>query len=155
MPMPSVEPVILSVLEPYLEELHRTWNAAGRTAPTLPATDGKVNVRAVVRQLIRRDGRLRPSHEQHFFDKPALRSAVNAIAAEQGLAPIGSRAPGAEDDALRTRLGRVAREASGLRQVLVEREGLIDALRRENHALREQMRLLEETGMVLRRGDLR
>ncbi len=91
MPMPSVEPVILSVLEPYLEEAQRAWAVAGGAAPTLPATDGKVNVRDLVRRLMRRDARILASHEQHFFDKPALRPAVNAVAAEQGLAPIGSR----------------------------------------------------------------
>jgi len=155
MPMPSVEPIILAVLEPYLEEVQRAWSDAEGSAPTLPATDGKVDVRNLVRQLMRCDARILASHEQHFYDKPALRSAVNALAAEQGLAPIGSRGPRAEDDALGRRFGKVAREASGLRQALAEREALIDALRRENHGLREQMRLLEETGMTLRRESLR
>lgn len=155
MAKPSIVPLIAAVLEPYLEERQQAWEAAGRRTPTLPATNGKVNVRQVVLDLHARDDRIVPHHEQHLFTKPELRAAVDAIATQQGLATIGSRSAGGGDDAARRRISRLSDEASDLRQVVAEREVVIDALRREVVSLRGQLSLLEETGMVVRLGSAR
>ena len=151
----SIVPMILSVLEPHLEKLHREFIASDGAVPTLPITGDKVNVRRLVLDLIEIDARILPSHEQHFYRKAELQLAVNRIAEEQRLAPIGSRSPDEEGDVARRRIGKLSDEASELRQVLAEREAVIEELRSENAALREQMRMLEETGMVLRVGDAR
>lgn len=155
MAKPSITPQIAAVLEPYLEELQEAWERGGRLTPTLPVTDGKVNVRQLVRALAARDDKVVIHHEQHFYNKPELRSAVNAVAEQQGLELIGSRSPEVAQDAARQRIGRLSGEASELRQAMAERESVIDALRRENASLRAQMAMLEETGMVMRSGTAR
>ena len=155
MAKPSIVPMLVEVLEPFLEDVQQDWLANGRAAPTLPVTDGKVNVRQVVRMLGERDPRVVLHHEQHFYRKAELRTAVNAVAEEQGLEPIGSRSPEEAHDAARRRIGKLSGEASELRQAMAEREAVIDDLRRENACLREQLSLLEETGMVVRLGTAR
>ncbi|TXM95306.1 hypothetical protein [Methylobacterium sp. WL116] len=155
MAKPSITPQIAAVLEPYLEELQAAWERGGRLTPTLPVTDGKVNVRQLVRALAALDDKVVIHHEQHFYNKPELRSAVNAVAEQQGLELIGSRSPGVAQDAARERIGKLSGEASDLRQAMAERESVIDALRRENASLRAQMAMLEETGMVVRSGTAR
>jgi hypothetical protein len=149
----SIVPFLAETLEPYLEAVQRAWRDTGR--PTLPVTDGKVNVRQIVRELAKRDPRVQEHHEQHFFRKAELRSAVNAVAEEQGLDLIGSRTPDETHEAARRRIGKLAGEASDLRSVVAEREAVIDSLRRENASLREQLRMLEEIGMVFRAGPVR
>lgn len=155
MAKPSITPQIAAVLEPYLEELQAAWERGGRLTPTLPVTDGKVNVRQLVRALAALDDKVVIHHEQHFYNKPELRSAVNAVAEQQGLELIGSRSPEVAQDAARQRIGKLSGEASELRQAMAERESVIDALRRENASLRAQMAMLEETGMVVRFGTAR
>jgi hypothetical protein len=156
MARPSVVPLILSVLDPYLEAKHREFLDAGGIGPTLPSTgEGKVNVRQIVRDLMRLDPAILESHEQHFFRKKELYEPVDHIAHEQGLNAIGSRSVDEEEDAARQRIGKIARETSDLRQILAEREALIEFLRRENASLRERMGLIEETGMIFRVEDLR
>ncbi|MBO1905298.1 hypothetical protein KHP60_09725 [Microvirga sp. 3-52] len=151
----SVVPLIVSVLEPHLERLHSEWLASDGLRPSLPAVGEKVNVRQLVRDLGQVDERVLLSHEQHFYRKPELMLLVNKVAEEQGLSPIGSRSPDEADDAARRRIGKLSGEASELRQLLAERDAAIEALRRDNAVLREQLRLLEETGMVMRLGDAR
>lgn len=143
---PSIIPRLVEVLEPYLEELQVAWEKGGRPAPTLPVTDGKVNVRQLVRALAGRNKDVRLHHEQHFFRKPELRAAVNAVAREQGLELIGSRSPEEGHEAARQRIGKMSGETSELRRVIAEHEAVVDALRQENAALREQMRLLRIPG---------
>ncbi|WP_408902556.1 hypothetical protein [Methylobacterium radiotolerans] len=155
MAAPSILPMLSAALEAYLEEAQRDWEAQGGRQPTLPVTDGKVNVRQIVRSLGARDPRIKPGHEQHFFKKPELRLAVNAVAEQQELALIGSRSPEEGYDVVQRRIGKLAGEASELRQAMAEREAVIDSLRRENSALREQLALLEQTGMVVRTGPAR
>lgn len=151
----SIVPMLAAVLEPFLEEIQQEWHANGRAMPTLPVTDGKVNVRQLVRMLGERDERVVLHHEQHFYRKPELNTAVNAVAEEQGLDPIGSRSPEEAHDAARQRIGKLSGEASELRKAMAEREAVIDDLRRENASLRGQLSLLEETGMVVRLGTAR
>ncbi|MFC6738608.1 hypothetical protein [Methylobacterium tardum] len=58
MAQPSIIPVILSALEPYLDAIEAEWQAtpAAQRVPTLPhLPDGKVNVRQLVRDLIDRE----------------------------------------------------------------------------------------------------
>lgn len=155
MAAPSILPMLSAALEAYLEEATRIWLDQGERVPTLPVTDGKVNVRQLVRYLGERDPGIKPSHEQHFFKKPELRLAVNAVAEQQGLALIGSRTPEEGYDVVQRRIGKLTGEASDLRQAMAEREALIDSLRRENAMLREQLALLEQTGMVIRVGSAR
>lgn len=150
MARPSVVPEIRSALEPWLEARMAEWEAQGADfrRPTLPSTDdGKVNVRAVTLAL-----GLRQSQEQHFYRHEELSSVVNAAAEAQGLRPIGSRAQMDRDDrVVADRIGRMRGENGDLAVALAEREAVIERQRREIEALREQLGLLEETGMVLRR----
>lgn len=163
MARPSVIPAIRDErLKPYLEERKAKWDAQvhGRRLPTLPATaDGKVNVRQLVADL-----GLKPSQVQHFHNHRELADPVNEEARRQGLKVIGSRsralADGVHADAespihcegsgARRELDRMIKIVSELQMVLAEREVLVDRLRRENSALREQLRFLEQTGLVVR-----
>lgn len=154
----SVVPGILEKLEPWLEERIRAWvdQPPVARAPTLPATvDGKVNVRALVEALGL------PGHQaQHFFRHPPLRAAVNAVATEQGLLPIGARADrdGSDqtmDDAALARLRRAEGRASDLAKMVAEQAATIARLRDELASLKEQRVLLEQTGQILRTGPVR
>uniref|UniRef100_Q07NR9 Uncharacterized protein n=1 Tax=Rhodopseudomonas palustris (strain BisA53) TaxID=316055 RepID=Q07NR9_RHOP5 len=146
---PSIVPTILDKLDPYLDKLAAAWahQPEHNRLPTLPTTsDGKVNVRALVREL-----GLKETDEQHFYRKTELSGPVNAIAAEQGLRGIGSRLR--EDElfaGVRVIVGRKAAEMSDLRRTLSEREALISSLRAENAALRAKLALIEATGMLFR-----
>jgi hypothetical protein len=143
----SVVTDILSALEPHLERLQSSWAAQpedGRV-PTLPLWRGKVCVRQIVRDL-----GLGESDEQFFYDKPELAGPVNAIAAAQGVEPIGSTSRDGGDAGVRKRLGRDARTISDLRRSLAEREAAVVALREENARLRARLDLVEETGLVVR-----
>ncbi|MBE7184990.1 MAG: hypothetical protein INR68_11345 [Methylobacterium mesophilicum] len=116
--------------------------------PTLPMTlDGKLNVRAFTVDVCG----LQRSQEQHFYRKQELADLVNAAAIAQGLKPIGIRAQDDEDDrAVKQRIAKVGKERDDYARVLAEREGQIERLRRENASLRERLRLVEETGMLVR-----
>jgi hypothetical protein len=171
MAQPSIVPVILTFLEPYLDEIEAAWQAspAARRAPTLPhLPDGKVNVRQLVRSLIERDqadslkvGRatlLRESHEQHFFNKRDLAGPVNIVAKVQGLKPIGSRAlQDAEDGAVRQRLAEGRAEAKRQSEGHLEaRVFVADLVRRnaeletENTNLRNRLLHVQRTGALVR-----
>jgi hypothetical protein len=145
----SIVPNILSVLEPHLERLETAWSEQPRNdrQPTLPlTTEGKVNVRQLVRDL-----GLRETLEQHFFRKPELAGPVNALARVQGVKPIGSRLlDDIADAGVRKRLGRDADTISDLRRALAERESLVTSLREENARLKARLDLVEETGLVFR-----
>lgn len=149
MARPSIVPEIRAKLESWLEARMAEWNAkpAHDRQATLPVTpDGKINVRGVTSAL-----GLRPTHEQHFFRHAELRTLLNAAAEAQRLLPIGSREQIAgEDEIVRERFARVASNADKLAKTLAEREATILKLRKENEALRAQLRLRSETGMTLR-----
>jgi hypothetical protein len=138
---------ILGVLEPHLELLQSAWSAQpeGDHAPTLPLWRGKVCVRQLVRDL-----KLGEADEQFFYDKPELAGPVNAIAAAQGVEPIGSTSRTEGDAGVRKRLGRDARTISDLRRSLAEREATVVALREDNARLRARLELVEETGLIVR-----
>ncbi|KAA0680338.1 hypothetical protein [Roseomonas genomospecies 6] len=154
MAMKSILPEILQKLEPWLEEADAKWHAApeGQRFPTLPITpDRKVNVRELVRLI-----GLKQSQEQHFFKKPELAAAVNAIADIQGVGSIGSRAlEDAEDDAVRKRIRMLNNTNSDMAKTLAEQEAIIAEQRRIIDQLRAQLGLLEETGMTMRTEDVR
>ncbi|KZC01071.1 hypothetical protein AU375_02689 [Methylobacterium radiotolerans] len=176
MAQPSIIPVILSVLEPYLDAIEAEWQAtpAARRVPTLPhLPDGKVNVRQLVRDLIEREAaeveaagpgaRVLESHQQHFFTKPELSGPVNIVAKAQGLKPIGSRAlSDAEDGAVRRRLAEGRSEAKRQAEGHLEaRAQLADMARRnaaleaENASLRNRLQHLQRTGSLLRTDPVR
>lgn len=151
MSRPSIVPQIKAQLEVWLEQRMAEWSAQPerRRLPTLPATgEGKINVRELTLAL-----GLRRSQEQHFFNHAELRTLVNVAAEVQGLAAIGSRIQlDADDDALRRRMGRINADRNDLAGALAEREAVIEWQRREIDALREQLRLRDETGMQMRTG---
>jgi hypothetical protein len=65
--------------------------------------------------------------------------------------PIGSREQIAgEDEIVRERFAQVVSDADKLAKNLAEREATILKLRKENDALRAQLRLRSETGLTLR-----
>lgn len=143
----SVVPQLLQKLEPYLEERAAAWEEGGRFAPSLPTTsEGKVNVRGLVKAL-----GLPVHQEQHFFKHPELRVLVNAVAEEQGLRPIGSR--NEQDDvdaAVGARIKREAKRTSDLGKLVAEQAATIEWQRRQILSLREQLRIVEETGQIVR-----
>lgn len=146
---PSIVPEICAKLEPWLEARMAEWNAmpGDDRRPTLPETpDGKINVRGVTQAL-----GLRRTLEQHFFRHAELRTLLNAAAVAQQLLPVGSREQIAgEDEVVRERFATLANSADKLAKTLAEREATILKLRKENDALRAQLRLRSETGMTLR-----
>jgi len=125
----------------------------------LPATsDGKVNVAALCREL-----GLRPSDAQHLFRKEAVKTAINALAEDQGLAHIGARAErDASDEVLRDGMARVATQArkdaqaaaeqsvaaSVLLDELVLAQTEVERFRLENESLRFRLQLYEEGGVA-------
>lgn len=146
---PSKVSAILERLDPHLERLASAWahQPEHDRSPTLPVTpDGKVNVRALVRNL-----GLKETDEQHFYRKPELSGPVNVLAAEQGLKGIGSRLQEDESFAgVRVIVGRNAAEMSDMRRIISEREAVIGSLRAENAALKARLALIEDSGMTFR-----
>lgn len=145
----SIAPEILAKLEPYLEGKAIAWDASARMVPTLPSTvDAKVNVRGIVAEL-----GLPVHNAQHFFKHPEIRSAVNAVAQHQGLKPIGARNEQQEADAaVEARLKQAGKRSSDLAQLVAEQAATIEWQRREIASLREQLKVVEETGQIVRFG---
>jgi hypothetical protein len=144
----SILPGLQQDLDYYLDRQAAEWQRQPEEtrAPTLPVTpDGKVNVRAITLALGRPQ-----SQEQHLFKRPALKSAVNAVAIEQGLKPIGSRLPDDLEKAIADRMRRTERRSSEMSKLLAEQASVIEKQRRTIEGLREQLRIFEETGQVLR-----
>ena len=145
----SVVPAILAKLEPFLVLRARDWELGERVDPTLPCTpDGKVNVRGIVKLL-----GLPVQQEQHFFKKVEIRTLVNSVAEEQGLKPIGAR--GEQDDADAVVLNRMkldSRRNGELGKLVAEQAATIEWQRREIASLREHLRIVEETGQIVRLG---
>ncbi|GJE36319.1 hypothetical protein [Methylobacterium persicinum] len=142
------------------------WEQSGRTVATLPATgDGKVNVRALVaafKDWAEERGVAVPgSAWQYVYAERAWADEINAVAASQGLKPVGSRRSGSTtDDPVQARLDRMGREAkaqaeghaqSKVRLAHLERE--LAEQKAENARLRERFAFMQRTGMVLRVGD--
>lgn len=149
----SILPELLQDLEDYLEKQATAWQRQpeGCRMPTLPSTpDGKVNVRAVTLALGRSQ-----SQEQHLFKQAALKSAINAVATEQGLKPIGSQTGADVEKVVADRLRRTEKRANDVSRLVAEQASVIEKQRRTIEALREQIRIFEETGQVLRTGPLR
>lgn len=144
----TIVPEILSKLELYLEEIDKLYESQSENSrvPTLPHTsDGKVNVRKITLAI-----GLRQSQEQHFFKKPELASAVNAIATIQGLKKIGSRMlDDAQDDIVTARLARVSNDKNELAKTLAAREAEIEALREKIKSLKARINFFETTGLMV------
>lgn len=145
----SILPELLRDLELYLDRQAADWQQQqpehARTT-TLPSTsDGKVNVRAITLALGRPQ-----SQEQHLFNKPELKSAINAVAIEQGLKPIGARLPGDLEKAVADRMRRTETRSNELAKLVAEQASVIEKQRRTIDGLREQLRIFAETGQVLR-----
>ena len=125
----------------------------------LPATsDGKVNVAALVRML-----GLKAADTQYFHKIDSIKTAVNALAAEQGLAPIGARTEqAAADKKLLNRIAEQGRRAREIEIGAITNASLVEALsedlrgaraeivrlRRENTSLRERLALVEDCGFL-------
>lgn len=150
----SILPDLKSALEAYLDERVCTWQRMpeAERVPTLPVTvDGKVNVRGITLALGRPS-----SQEQHLFKKPELRAAINAVAEEQRLKPIGARGQLADVEVqVADRLRRSETRAGELAKQVAEQASVIEDQRRTIDSLREQVRIFEETGQVLRTGGVR
>lgn len=149
---PSVIPELMRKLDPVLVKLTEDWleQPEQERVATLPLVNGKVNVRKLAEMA-----GFRGSQEQHLFKDAELRRRVNLVAEAQGVDLVGSTGSEADDAAVTKHLRKVASERSDLAKALAEREGLIESLRRENAALREQIGLLETTGLVMRLGEVR
>jgi hypothetical protein len=147
---------ILSVLEPWLTERIEEWGRRSGPVrePTLPVHKGKVNVRGIATAI-----GLPASQVQHLFRQPVLRTAINVVAEEQGLMPIGAFAadePASEvEKALAGRLRQSQTRSNDLGKVVAEQAGIIERQRAEIAGLRAQLRMLEDMGQVLRTGQVR
>jgi hypothetical protein len=143
----SVVPDILELLLPWLEARMTEFNAqSGVRTPTLPDNGGKVDLRALIRQV-----GIKAGHEQHFYRKPELQLEVNAAAEAQGLLGIGSRAElDASDKVAEERLTQAQRDRNDYARALAEAHAQIERLRRENASLRAQLDFRSDTGMTFR-----
>lgn len=126
---------------------------------SIPSTaDGKVNVVALCRAL-----GLPATDAQHFHRKEAIKTAVSAIGADQGLAPIGARGTfdpqeAVLEDRLREVRGKARSDAMAATEAAAAMQAIVDelhaartevsALRAENRALQERLRLVEEQGIL-------
>lgn len=147
----SVVPRIMVALEEFSEQGYQ-----------LPATsDRKVNVIALCREL----KGVNEADAQHFHKKDEIKNFVNALAAEQGLLPIGHRA--FQDEAtveLQDRIRQLSAQAKEDAQSAVEaissQQALLDELKAvksvlaqkdlEIAALRERLRVIEEDCFIVR-----
>ena len=139
-----------------LEALDR-FITAGKKIPS--TNDNKVNVSGLCRAL-----GLAPSDVQHFHRKEELKLAVNALAEEQGLAPIGARAQTIEDKAVQDRIALVstqaksdamaaAEQSAAARAILDELRAAQTEIRRltlENESLRLRIEIMEGGGVAPR-----
>jgi hypothetical protein len=150
---PSILPELTEKLERYLARAVDEWVAqhVGDRSPTLPLVNNKVNVRRLA-ELCGFEG----SQEQHLFKQPELRSLVNAVAAEQGIEPIGSwlDAPGEGDKVVEKRFRRLQADHSEMSKALAETKAQVERLRQDNESLRARMALLESTGLLMRDGSV-
>lgn len=144
-----IAPSILAKLEPWLAQRIEEWAARGRAEPTLPVTpDGKVNVRGIVKAI-----GLPVHQEQHFFKNTEIRLAVNAVAEEQGVKPIGARNDLDDaDTVVAARFRREAKRSSDLSKLVAEQAATIERQRAEIASLREALKIVEETGQIVRMG---
>lgn len=144
----SLLPELLEALEGFLDERAQAWlDQVGQRRPTLPSTpDGKVNVRAITTALGRPQ-----SQEQHLFKKPELRAAINAVAIEQDLKPIGDRLREQDlDKEVVAQMRRTNMRSGELSKLVAEQAAVIERQRRTIESLREQLHMFEETGQTLR-----
>jgi uncharacterized coiled-coil protein SlyX len=150
----SVLPELLGLLENYVEKRAAAWLAQpdGARRPTLPSTtDGKLNVRAVAEE-----SGIGVAREQHLFKRPELRSAINAVAAEQGLKPIGARQPSEDlEKEVAARVRRTEARSGEISRLVAEQASTIERQRREIEALREQLRAFAETGQIIRTAEVK
>ncbi|SCY65640.1 hypothetical protein [Microvirga guangxiensis] len=173
MARPSKIGAFQELLESYLDGKDAAWTqqdtSKERRVPTLPQTsDGKVNVRALARELqefaIERGedaNRVPDSAWQYFYKHEPLAEMVDLIASEQGLAKIASRTrDDAKDDASSEKISRLNKclkgQAEGhaqsrVRVTQLERD-LANA-RAENDRLRERLGIMQRTGLIVRTGD--
>jgi hypothetical protein len=149
----SILPDLQKGLEAYLEERIEQWRRQPENArqPTLPATTaGKANARAIVREL-----RWPKDHVQHVYNKPELKSAINAAALEQGLKPLARDEDTGVEKAVADKMRRTERRSGDLAKTVAEQAAVIESQRRTIDGLREQIRIFEETGQVLRTAPVR
>ena len=126
----NVEKEILEALDLFVSQDKR-----------FPVTnDGKVNVSGLCKEL-----GLKPSDVQHFHKKDSVKLAVNAIAGEQDILPIGARAISvAEDKAVRERIAKVTSRSKDLGQAAAEQSAAIGAMSETVRHLKEQLVILAD-----------
>ena len=154
MPRRDVVPVILGLLEPWLNKVQSAYElqTTGSRLPTLPVLgDGKVNVVAIVRAL-----ELRPADQKYFHTKPEIRDLVNSFAEAQGVKGIGSRAVLDQvDDAVREKFHKIASLKRTSDVELTEALRRIERLTIENENLRaDRDRYRNAVREIYRTGDL-
>lgn len=158
MPRPSIIPTILPVIESYLEgKLAEYLDQEGEKTPTLPTTsEGKVNVRELVRSLHEADNSFKLTWEQHFFNKKELFDAVNIVAEQMNVLPIGSRA--LDDDAskaVKTKIQKTNAENKKFSEELVEALKRNEILSYENQQLKIEIeRLRNQIDSIYNNGEM-
>ena len=143
----DVESEVLSALDAFVE----------RGGSLTATADGKVNVAALCRDL-----GLRPSDAQHLFRKDAVKTAINALADEQKLLPIGARAEReAADQLVHAGIARVGAQARRDAQAATEQSAAatflveelakarseIETLKLARASLEMRLRIFEDGGL--------
>jgi hypothetical protein len=96
------------------------------------------------------------AREQHLFKRPELRSAINAVAIEQGLKPIGARQPSEDlEKEVAARVRRTEARSGELSRLVAEQASTIERQRRELESQREQLRAFAETGQIIRTAEVK
>jgi len=91
------------------------------------------------------------NHRKHLFKRPELRAAINAVAIEQQLKPIGAQLQeGDLEKAVAAQMRRTNMRSSEMSKLVAEQASVIERQRRTIESLREQIRMFDETGQVLR-----
>jgi hypothetical protein len=166
---------MLALFRSFLDHLDAAWADGPRDRATLPATrDGKVNVRALAAAFRTWAGERPPgdaavvvvpaSAWQYVHNDPEWRDDVNALALAQGLKPVGSRTSPTDvelPDGVQARIARLAKEAKAQGEGHATSRALIARLERELveseaevRRWQARFRLLQETGAVLRTGEV-
>lgn len=141
----NVKADVLAHLEAFLELC-----LADGAEQRLPTRDGEIDLEAVARAIGLTEG------GWSLASDPACRSVLNATVVALGLPTIeGREARNEADSVVKAKLGRARAEASDFAKALAEREAVIQRQRLYIASLEEQLRIRDETGMLLRTEPIR
>ena len=163
MPRTSTVPELLEELTTFLEARHAEYEQGADPTPTLPIHNGRINVRALVRQFrewgAERGVDVPESAWQYAYNEEGWSTVVNLAAAAQGLQPMRSSESASSDDAAQSQIGRLRKDVKDQSEGHALAKVQIAHLHRqvaerdaEIKRLRERFALMQSSGVVLRTG---